>query len=262
MLSPIRRRLQLIFIPVTLAVIAAATFVGPWGAYSSSKRSQFARLETVLGAVGALSGGKLTKVTEGTNAAAAGEAANIVRYLVRTHGARPMREWLAARDFPVGDLPPDTTRYIGSHAESVVSALGLQGFDGSGRPQYLSINRQVDGAVEVTGFDWLVPLRQRAPVDTVWPGGDTLAAGISMDGRSLEVRRGGQVVTEIGLGAVIDMLADWRLRTPHADVPPDSLLVARAADGSAVLYMRLVGLRDSAGIWHVEHIDGEVVVRR
>jgi hypothetical protein len=55
---------------------------------------------------------------------------------------------------------------------------------------------------------------------------------------------------------------DWRLRTPHADVPPDSLLVARAADGSAVLYTRLVGLRDSAGVWHVEHVDGEVVVRR
>ena len=114
----IRRRLQLIFIPVTLAAVAAATFAGPWGAYDSSKRSQFARLETVLGSLGALSGGRLTKVAEGTDADAAAEAANIVRYLVQTHGPRPMVQWLAARDFTVSDLPPDTTRYIGSHTEA------------------------------------------------------------------------------------------------------------------------------------------------
>ena len=173
-----------------------------------------------------------------------------------------MREWLAARISRWATCAPDTTRYIRSHAEPVVTALGLQGYDASGRPQYLSVNRQVDGVVDVTGFDWLVPLRQRAPSDTVWPGGDTLAAGLGVGGRSLEVRRGGALMLEIELGAIIDTLVAWRLRTPQADAPPDSLLVARAADGSAMLYIRQVGLRDSSGVWHAEQLIGEVVVRR
>jgi hypothetical protein len=258
----IRRRLELIFIPVTLAAIAAATFAGPWGAYDSSKRSQFARLEKLLGSVSALSDGKLTKVPEGADADAAGEAANIVRYLVRTHGQRLMLQWLAARDFTVSDLPPDTTRNIGSHAEPIVTALGLQGYDTSGRPKFLMANRQIDGVVAVTGFDWLVPLRQRAPSDPVWPAGDTLAAGLGGDGRSLEVRRGGALVSEIRLGATIDTLVAWRLRTPQGDAAPDSLLVARAPDGSAVVYIRQMGLRDSAGVWRAEQLTGEVLLRR
>jgi hypothetical protein len=140
--------------------------------------------------------------------------------------------------------------------------MGLQGYEGSGRPQYLSINRQVDGVVDVTGFDWLVPLRQRSASDTIWPGGDTLAAGLGVGGRSLEVHRGGALISEIELGGIIAQLVDWRFRTPQADVPPESLLVARAADSSAMLYIRLVGLRDSSGVWHAEQLIGEVVVRR
>ena len=123
-------------------------------------------------------------------------------------------------------------------------------------------NRRIEGVVDVTGFDWLVPLRQRAPSDLVWPAGDTLAAGLGVDGRSLQVRRGGAVVAEIGLAAMIDTLVAWRFRTPQADAPPDSLLVARAPDSSAVLYIRQVGLRDSAGVWRAEQLVGEVLVRR
>jgi hypothetical protein len=258
----IRRRLALIFIPLTLAAIAAATFAGPWGAYAASQRSQFTRLETVLGSLGALTDGRITRVVEGTGGDAAAEAANIVRYLVRTHGPRPMVEWLAARDFTVSDMPPDTTRYIGSHTEPVVTALGLQGYDRSGRARYLMANRRFDGVLDVTGFDWLVPLRQRAPSDPVWPAGDTLAAGFGGDGRSLEVRRGGVVVSEIRLDAVIDTLVAWRLRTPEGAPAPDSLLVARAPDGSVLVYIRLIGLRESDGVWRAEQLDGEVVVRR
>jgi hypothetical protein len=171
-----------------------------------------------------------------------------------------MVQWLAARDFTVRDLAPDTTRYI--DPEPIITALGLQGYDTSARPKFLMANRQIDGVVDVTGFDWLVPLRQRAPSDTVWPAGDTVAAGLGKDGRSLEVRRGGALVSEIGLGAIIDTIVAWRLRTPQGNAPPDSLLVARAPDGSAVFYIRQVGLRDSVGVWRVEQLDGTVLVRR
>jgi hypothetical protein len=116
--------------------------------------------------------------------------------------------------------------------------------------------------VDVTGFDWLVPLRQRAPSDPIWPAGDTLAAGLGMDGRSLEVRQGGALVSEIGFATLIDTLVAWRLRTPEGEAAPDSLLVARSPDGSSVVYIRHVGLRESDGVWRAEQFDGVVLVRR
>jgi hypothetical protein len=257
----IRRRRGLIFIPVTLAIVAALTFVGPWGAYRVSQRSQFGRLETLLASLGALEGGKLEKVAEGANADAGSQAASVVRYLVGTHGSRPMVEWLAARDFTVSDLPPDTTRHVGSHSEPIITALGLQGFPTDGRPGWVWANRQPEGAVDVTGYDWLVPLRQRVPSDTVWPGGDTLAAGLTRDQRALEVRRGGVLVVGIPLGATIDTLAAWRLRNSQGNAPPDSLLIARTPDGTAMVYIRQVGLRDTAGVWRAEQFEGEVLVK-
>jgi hypothetical protein len=257
----LKRRRGLIFIPVTLAALAALTFAGPWGAYQVSKRSQFARLEVLLDSLGALEDGKLGKVAEGASVDAGSQAASVVRYLVSTHGPRPVVDWLAARDFTVPDLPPDTTRYVGSHAEPIITALGLQGFPSEGRPGWVWANREPQGAVDVAGWDWLVPLRQRVPSDTVWPGGDTLAAGLGLDHRSVEVRRGAALVAAIALGPTFDSVAAWRLRNAQENAPPDSLLVARAPDGRAMVYIRHLGLRDTAGTWKAEQFDGEVLLR-
>ncbi len=257
----LRRRRGLIFIPVTLAALAAVTFIGPWSAYAVAKRSQFARLEVLLDSLGALEGGTVRKVADGADPDAGSQAASVVRYLVSTHGPRPVVEWLAARDFTVPDLPPDTTRHVGAHAEPIITALGLQGFRSEGRPDWVWVNRPPEGALPVAGHEWLVPLRQRVPSDTVWPGGDTLAAGLGLDHRSLEVRRGGALVAGIPLGEAIDTIAAWRLRNAQENAPPDSLLVARAPDGRATVYIRHLGLRDTAGTWKVEQFEGEVLLR-
>jgi hypothetical protein len=257
----LRRRRGLIFIPVTLAALAAATFIGPWSAYAVSKRSQFARLETLLDSLGALEGGTVRKVGEGASADAGSQAASVVRYLVSTHGPRPVVDWLAARDFTVPDLPADTTRHVGAHAEPIITALGLQGFRSEGRPDWVWVNRAPAGALPVAGHEWLVPLRQRVPSDTAWPAGDTLAAGLGMDQRSLEVRRGGTLVAGIPLGPTFDSVAAWRLRHAQDKAPPDSLLVARAPDGRATVYIRHLGLRDTAGTWKAEQFEGEVLLK-
>jgi hypothetical protein len=257
----IRRRLDLIVIPVSLAVVAAAIFAGPWGAYQSARRSQYARLEAALQSTGALSAGRLTNVAESADREAAGEAANIVRYLVRTHGSQRMVKWLGDRGFIGSDLPADTSRYSRAYAEPFVTALGLAGYDASGERRYLWVNREAVTAVEVTGFDLLVPIRHRSPGDTLWPSGDTLSAGLGFDRRSVEVRRGNLLLSTIGLNEAIDSLAAWRLRTPSGSPPPDSLLSVRAPDGSARLYIRQIGVRDSAGTWRAEQLDGEVLLR-
>ncbi|HKP29842.1 MAG TPA: DUF4153 domain-containing protein, partial [Gemmatimonadales bacterium] len=124
----VRRRLNLIVIPVTLAAIAAAIFAGPWGAYEVSRRSQFTRLAIVLDSLHAISGGRITPIAPDADVERSAEAANIVRYLVRTHGTTPMVRWLGDHQFTVQDLQPDSTGRFYSQAETVVAALGVQGY--------------------------------------------------------------------------------------------------------------------------------------
>ena len=256
----LRRRRGLIFIPVTLALLAAVSFSGPWGAYATSRRSQFGRLGTLLESLGAAEGGRVTKVPAGADLRTGGEAANVVRYLVETHGSAPVVEWLGERDFTVGELPADTAQYDGAHVQPILAALGLEAFPAGDRPQWLWTNRAGDAAVTVAGYDWLVPLRHRAPIDSVWPGGDSLAAGLSPDQRAVEVRRGGTLFATVPLGAALDSLAAWRLRTPQGN-PPDSMLRVPAPDGAAMVQFRQLGMRDSAGTWRAQQLEGEVLVR-
>ena len=258
----IRRRLNLIVIPVTLAVIAAAIFAGPWGAYEVSKRSQFTRLAGILDSLGALSGERITPVASDANVERSAEAANIVRYLVRTHGTAPMVEWLGSRQFTVKDLQPDSSGRYYAQAEKVIAALGLQGYEANGMPRYLWLNRPTEPAVAVTGYDWLVPLRERGYPTAPWPGGDTLVARLVSDGRSVEVRRGGELIASIQLDRMIDSMAAWQLRNVQGTAPPDSLFNAATPDGSAVVRLRQAGLRDSSGVWHAEQVNGEILIRR
>ena len=53
----------------------------------------------------------------------------------------------------------------------------------------------------------------------------------------------------------------WRLRTPQGN-PPDSLLRVLAPDGGAMVHIRQLGIRDSAGSWRAQQFEGEVLVKR
>ena len=75
------------------------------------------------------------------------------------------------------------------------------------------------------------------------------------------MRRGGALVAAIPLGETFDTIAAWRLRNAQENAPPDSLLVARAPDDRAMVYIRQLGLRDTAGVWKAEQFDGEVLLR-
>ena len=258
----IRRRLNLMLIPLTLAALAAGIFAGPWGVYEVSKRSQFTRLGAVLDSLGAISDGRFTPIGSEANLERSAGGANIVRYLVRTHGTDPMAEWLGARQFTVNDLQRDSSGRTYAQAETIIAAMGLQGYQGDGRPRYLWLNRPTEPAVAVTGYDWLVPLRERSIADAPWPGGDTLAARLISDGRSVEVRRGGELVVSLALDRMIDEMAAWQLRNAQGTAPPDSLFTITTPDGSAVVRLRQAGLRDSAGLWRAEQVNGEVLFRR
>ncbi len=260
-----RRGLPLIGIPASLAVVALVTFAGPWGAYRTAERSQLVRLERVLDQLGMLREGRIAPTAGGLEAGPATQAANIASYLARMGGEHRFGPWLADRGVVV-PAPADTLDAEArdrAFRTGALAALGLAGYR-TERQEWVWVSREEAGPVEVRGWDWLVPVTQPREAGTPWPAGDTLAARVAADRRSVEVRRGAEPLVIVDLGAALDSLARWRLRdSPQSQVAPDSLLAATAeAPGlTALVRIRRAGLRDSAAHWRAGSLDASVLLR-
>jgi len=87
-------------IPISLAVIALFSIVGPWGAFSVSKYSQLSRLEKLLSENNLLKDGKIVPLKDTISFEAQKEISSKIDYLVTTHGifsleklfAKPMQQ--------------------------------------------------------------------------------------------------------------------------------------------------------------------------
>lgn len=117
------------FIPVSLAVVALVGFVGPWGAYSVSERSQVRRLTSVLESAGATS----FPVAPGTALTADNETArqvsDILRYLLGTHSVASASSVV---ELPAGSDSLDVfgSRYARTAlARETAEALGMRYYE-------------------------------------------------------------------------------------------------------------------------------------
>ncbi|MGH7503951.1 MAG: DUF4153 domain-containing protein [Longimicrobiales bacterium] len=115
-------------IPLTLCIVGLATLVGPWSAYAVSARSQVHRFQDILERNEMLVDGRV-RAADGTNVSLEDgrELSAVLRYLVRTHGAKS----LARIDPMFADTTviavADPTRIVVDepHASRVMERLGL-----------------------------------------------------------------------------------------------------------------------------------------
>jgi hypothetical protein len=96
----VRRPGNIKVVPATLAVLALATSLGPWGAYAVSRRSQEARLDHLLTANGLWTGTAIrpAAAADSVSFETRRELSGVLEYLVDVHGAGTLRPWF-------GDLP-------------------------------------------------------------------------------------------------------------------------------------------------------------
>ncbi len=80
-----------IFLPASLALVAALTICGPWSAYALSVRSQNHRFEKIALEFGLLQEGKIVKPTAAVPDKTRQEISSIVLYFDRYHGLERLR---------------------------------------------------------------------------------------------------------------------------------------------------------------------------
>jgi hypothetical protein len=167
-----RRRTGIRLIPMTLAALAFLTLGGPLGAYGVSRRSQAARLRTLLEANGVLARGVVTPATGATPFERRKEISSVLAYLLGTHGPRRVAG-LLGKAMPA--LPSDSasvaTRRHGRGAEdarTVMAALGMtyvESWEGPGAETFhYSRWGWPARAVPVRGVDYHVYLEGAVPV--------------------------------------------------------------------------------------------------
>lgn len=203
-------------IPVTLALVAALSAFGPWGADAVSRRSQTMRFSRILAANGMGGAGEIVPAREPVAPADRRELSAILRYLETSHG-----EAAVAR---VIGVPVDSVLVwkaaTASGTDSPVAAgamrrIGLRyasRAEGMREANYFWANLPTPVSYEITGFDHA---RGMAYPGMGWIGGasDSLELVKGAAAATVLVKHNGDSLFTLDLGAAI------------ADVlPADSLL--------------------------------------
>lgn len=176
-------------IPLSLAVLGALTFVGPWSAYAVAERSQLARIERILEANDVPSG-------DSTQVGAASPALEIpfeewrqledaVAYLTDYHGTDVIRAWSGGARQAAGVGVFGTERDEARAAAGIVEQLGVR--PGPSEAPVDLVPTRPRAPVSTRGFDLL--LTDEGLGETRLDG-DVLAFRITDDGQEFAMRLG------------------------------------------------------------------------
>jgi hypothetical protein len=243
-------------------VLALATYVGPWGAYASSARSQVARLTAILERNGLLEAGDTPAPARRVPDADAREASAVVRYLTEPHGTARLAALFpapTAQRLALGQRR--ARRNDEAHVKAVVTALGVPYVErweraGAGF-HYFTASTSTAGAVPLGGYDLLV--RIRPAEDSIVP--DTGVTAVLMpEARVVRVKRGAAVLVDVPLDSPL-AVARRAPRTAANAIPPERLRATaeRAGVRAAVWVRSLTGI-DSAGTVRPRRATGDVLV--
>lgn len=247
-------------IPLTLTVIGAVTFVGPWSAYAAAERSQAGRVEEILAAHGGRVGGRVGAEAVEIPYDEWDQVEEAVGYLIDNHGTGAVEGWIGDDELVLTDAagaPLDRDERI----ERAMEALRVLP---EPREQPVEIQVEDRGApLPVDGFDLAIVANETGAARV---GDEDLRFRLSEDGAEVVMRLGGGEQGRASLLALIEM-AERRSRFLDRF---EELEVARASmtlevDGerlSARLVLRSLRLRRREGRLVATDFDLDAVLLR
>ncbi len=148
-------------IPVSLGLVAALTWFGPWGAYATSRRSQEGRLDALLVANGMGQLGAATMAGRTVSPEDVKELNGVIRYLHRSHGVPALAAALGVAKDTAEAWAADSTMSRWDRVEvRAARHLGVEyRAAGSGREARSStVGVKSPVLAEIAGFDQMQPV--------------------------------------------------------------------------------------------------------
>ena len=242
-------------IPLTLGLIAGLTAVGPWGAYSVSRRSQQARFAHLLAAHGMGSVAAMARPPAPVPLDARRELSAILRYFKETYGKRGVAELIGV---PVDSVVAWEQNSSGGGDDPVaLQALTRVGVSyvsrwearEPGKNDYFWANYNQAHALVVTGYDLV---RDVGFPGLGWVGTAADSIRLTRDSASALV----QVWHRDSVALTLDLDAAL------ADALPTDTLTRR---GSGPLYAPIVVQGEGNGLkvrWELQQVGGRVAEGR
>ncbi|OGS66704.1 MAG: hypothetical protein A3J79_06895, partial [Elusimicrobia bacterium RIFOXYB2_FULL_62_6] len=254
------RRPDIRRVPMTLAVLAAVTSLGPWGAYSAGLASQSARLELLLAGNGLLVGGKAAKAEQALPADTRQQIGGALDYILRFHGAGPLKRLfppelpaLAAQGSGQGDNKP---------VRDLMAFLGQEYVDRRALDDSSSLSIRADNSgMDISGYDHAVRFycsadRAPAPADD---GGYRVELGSAEP--ELQVFKGSKFVIDLPLGPLVEAAAPAGLGSGRV---AQALLKTEAGNRGIkvrVYLSRISVEREKPGAPEVRYAEGLLLVK-
>ncbi len=250
----VSRSRNILVIPLTLCVVAVATFGGPWSAYSVSEASQVRRLTGLLAANEMLEGGRARAAEREVSFEDRREVSAILRYLTQTHGTgaiEPLFGSLAEID-TVGEETRGSKRHEAeARARTITEHLGLAyvgRWEGETGMVHLFAERR-DEVIPIADYDYALRW-ERWPSDSFHVAGETVIVQIGSDSAFVRVTRttpGGAEQLSIPLEPLYRRIRSGAIGSVRPDVYPASeLRLEGESDGLAVaIYLNNLSVRES-----------------
>jgi len=236
-------------IPLTLTLIGAATFVGPWSAYAVAERSQAARVAEILATHGVLDGGRVGSETVEIPYDDWEQVEEAVGYLVDNHGIAAVAGLYGGASSAAAD-PVDGVERRDEQVEQAMEALRVRPGPRDGP---VDIDADDRGApLSAEGWDLVVVANATGSAEV---DGEELRFRISGDGADIVMWLGGREEGRASLRPVVRMAEE----RPAALARHGSLTVPRSS-----LILEIAGKALSARLVletvELEHRDGGMVV--
>lgn len=233
----VRRSSNIKIIPATLCVVALASFAGPWGAYSVSRRSQVGRLESIMTRAGILQEGRAAPPAAEVSLEDRREISAILDYLGAHHGYGDLDPWfgdgLAAIDAAGSTEPSKTRRQVAERTRAIMGHLELEYVEGWERadPDRLSfVAAPAEEAMSLEGFDFVFGTRNwRA--DTVDVDGRTVRFEFAEDEDAVQVWEGDVLLVTVPLLPAVERARAHAGGTARPGAVPAELIRLDAETG-------------------------------
>lgn len=222
------RRPDIKRVPMTLALLAAVTSAGPWGAYSVGLASQSARLERLLSGNGLLAGGRAVKLERALPAGTRQEISAGLIYILRYHGPEPLKRYFPP-DHPALADAGNANRWEHKAGKDLMLFMGQEYVERWAQAGAASLTLRADrSGMDIAGYDLAVKFASSG--DGIAPADDTgYRVELRREERELRVYKAGKYVIGLPLGPLLAAAAP-------ADLGPgrvsQALLKAEAENGA------------------------------